>query len=128
MTMHTILQAAVHLCSVLADENEALAALDIPRANALLEAKRHATEMLVAAQRDNTLPATAEAMVQARNLDALAGRNKLLLERAIAAQHRVLGCIARAIPRAAGQVGRYGAGGRMQTPRSLPPMAHLSQI
>lgn len=128
MTTHATLQAAAALCSVLADENEALAAFDIPRANALLVAKRTATEGLVAAQRSQTLAATPDAIAQARRLDELAARNKQLLERAIVAQHRVMACIARAIPRATGQGGRYGAAGHMQMSRTTPPLALRAQI
>ena len=56
-------------------------------------------------------------------LAALAQTNKALLERAMAAQKRVIGCIARAVPRALGESRPYAANGRNQRPTQMPPIS-----
>jgi hypothetical protein len=106
--------AAARLAEVLAAENEALAALDLPRAGAMLGEKTRAADAFVAARQTfhGTLPDTGAA-APAR-LRALAVENRLLLERAITAQGRVIGVIARAVSRAMRDpvTTRYGAQGR----------------
>ncbi len=106
--------AAARLAEVLAAENAALAALDLPRAGALLAEKTRAADAFVAAGRASRgrLPGTGE--VTPVRLRALAAENQLLLQRTIAAQGRVIGIIARAVSRAVRDpaASRYGAHGR----------------
>jgi len=120
--MHT---AAGRLAEVLARENEALRAMDLPRAAALLVEKAAAMDALtaVAAAMPSGPPHPA-LPAAARRLESLAAENRLLLERALAAQQRVIGIIARA----AASVGRpasYGPrrplGARQA--RSGPPIS-----
>ena len=76
-------------------ENAALAALDLPRAAGMLADKQRAVaELRRRADRAGRRSEAAERM--ARRLQALAIENKRLLERAIAAQGRVIGVVARA--------------------------------
>ncbi len=118
--------ATLTLCRVLRAENAALQALNIPAANGLLAEKIAATDALTAALRPRMpLPDAARAEIAA--LVALAAENKLLLERAMLAQKRVLACIARAVPRALGQEGGYAASGRARPPQQMPPIALSSQ-
>jgi len=80
------------LAATLEAENAALTALDLRRAAGLLAEKQRAVAGFASGR---VLPATgAERMV--RRLEALAVENKRLLERAIAAQSRVIGVIASA--------------------------------
>jgi hypothetical protein len=93
------------LTDVLTLENAALAELDLPRAGAMLARKQRALADLVAVQ---TVPASHDSAERmARRLRALAIENKRLLERAIAAQGRVIGVIARAATATATPTG-YG--------------------
>ena len=86
-----LIAAATHLADVLVEENVALAALDLPRAVALLPRKQQA----VAAFTDG-LASGGAAELLAQRLRSLANENKTLLERAIAAQGRVIAVFARA--------------------------------
>ncbi len=82
------------LAKTLEAENSALASLDLPRAGSLLADKETAIAELAAAP---VAPGQREAAERvARRLRALAAENKRLLERAIAAQGRVLGVVAQA--------------------------------
>lgn len=119
--------AAARLCDVLAHENDALAVMDIPRATALLDAKRRAAEQLIRAQRRAALPATPANQALAARLVALSQANKSLLERAMLAQNRIMACIARALPKAAAQHSPYGARGTQPPPRSVRPVALFSR-
>ena len=94
------------LADTLAAENAALVALDLPRAGAMLARKQRALADLAAVQVTPVSHDSAERM--ARRLRALAVENKRLLERAIAAQGRVIGVIARAATATAAPTG-YGA-------------------
>ncbi len=115
------------LCDVLRDENAALSAMDIPEANRKLPEKLAATDALVAALRGKpVLPDTSREDVA--RLDRLAAENRALLERAMAAQKRVIGCIARAVPRALGQTRPYLASGQRQPPAQMPPISLSAQI
>ena len=89
-----MLTAGERLADTLTAENTALAALDLPRAGAMLARKQRALADLAAAQTVSASHDAAERM--ARRLQGLAIENKRLLERAIAAQGRVIGVIARA--------------------------------
>lgn len=122
-TDHPVIQAATALTAILAEENAALAALDIPLASLLVERKRAATDALLAAHRRGAAPATPDAIAIAGRLKQLADENKTLLERAMVAQNRVMACIAAAIPKTIGQDGRYGAGGTVAITRSMPAVA-----
>lgn len=88
-----LIAAGSLMADTLEAENAALAALDLPRAAGMLADKQRAVANLSAVQ---TAPASREAAERmARRLQALAIENKRLLERAIAAQGRVIGAIAR---------------------------------
>jgi hypothetical protein len=104
--------AASLLADILTQENAALAALDLPRAGAMLADKQRAAAGFIQAQ---AMPATAtqpEAAERlAQRLLSLAAENRTLLERAIAVQGRVIGVIARAAAPAVAPSG-YGAPGR----------------
>jgi hypothetical protein len=121
-----LIDAAVQLADALARENEALAALDLPRAAGMLADKQRAADAFLAAQ---TLlahgtpaePNTAAREVAAR-LGTLTAENRRLLERAIAVQGRVIGTLARAVR---SETLGYGAhGGR--TAASRPGAIALS--
>lgn len=111
-----MLSAAAWLSRVLAAENAALLALDIPAAAALLQEKLAAAHGLsVAAAEAGRSPArpssrgTPEAAGLALQLRDLAEENRRLLERAVLVQGRVLDMVARAASRNAAQAtGRYG--------------------
>ena len=118
--------ACAELSRVLRAENAALAAMDISRANALLQEKITATDALSAALKTRPeLPEAARAEIT--GLLALAAENKALLERAMLAQRRVLSCIARAVPKALGQAGNYNAGGKTRSLAQMPPITLSSQ-
>jgi len=106
--------AADRLAEVLAAENAALAALDLPRAGAMLAEKTHAADAYIAAEqasRGNI--AIVDAAVLAR-LRTLVAENQRLLQQAMTVQGRVIGIIARAVSRALRDpvATRYGAQGR----------------
>jgi hypothetical protein len=104
--------AAVQLADLLARENAALEAIDLPLAASMVpEKQRAASAFAVAAAAAGTLEGIHRAAAEdtARRLQALAAENKRLLERAIAVQGRLIGTIATALPPRAGP--RYGARG-----------------
>jgi hypothetical protein len=98
--------AAAALAEALAAENAALAAFDLGRAAAMLPAKQAAADALAA-----LLPATPEdaARPLAARLRDLLAENRVLLERAIRVQGRVLRLVAQALPQPLPR--RYGATG-----------------
>lgn len=122
MSLHPVMAAASALADVLAAENAALSRMDVPSANALLPAKQAATEALVSARRDGLPVADTVVLSQVERLTMLAAENKILLERAMAAQNQIMACIARAVPKAL-QNGRYGAGGHATPAQTIPPVA-----
>ena len=89
--------AADLLAATLAQENAALAALDLPRAAAMLADKQRAVAGFLAA-RDARRTAVQRAMLEplAQRLMSLSEANRALLERAIAVQRQVIGIVARA--------------------------------
>lgn len=89
-----LMEAGTALAETLEAENSALAVLDLPQAGAMLARKERALADLAAAQANKTSHDAADRM--ARRLHALALENKRLLERAIAAQGRVIEVVARA--------------------------------
>jgi hypothetical protein len=91
---HEAIAAGTLLAEMLEEENAALAALDLPRAAGMLGDKERAIAGLAAVQAPPPSRDAAERM--SRRLQALAAENKRLLERAIAAQGRVIEVIARA--------------------------------
>jgi len=117
------IDAAIRLADALARENEALAALDLPRAAGMLADKQRAADAFFAAQTllPDSAPGTPAREVAVR-LGMLAEENRRLLERAIVVQERVIGTLAHAVrPKALG----YGArGGR--TVASRPGAIALS--
>jgi hypothetical protein len=108
------------LAETLEAENGALAVLDLPRAGAMLERKRRALADLAAAQTVPTSRDPAERV--ARRLQALAIENKRLLERAICAQGRVIGVVARAAAPAMAPTS-YGAARPAVRPAALALLA-----
>jgi hypothetical protein len=121
-------RAAAILAEVLTAENAALAALDFPRAGALLAQKTRAAEAFAAAHAAMQLspqPASARMATPNRKpnlgttalhrLRALVAENQRLLEAAIKVQGRVIGVIAHAVTRALRPptTMRYGAHGRV---------------
>lgn len=110
-----LITAGGDLAELLVAENAALAALDLPRAVGMLPDKRRAAENFVAAQDMPIAPAQRDAAARvAHRLQALAQENKAHLTRAMAAQSRVIGMIARAAapPPSYGGASTYGSGAR----------------
>ncbi|HST75300.1 MAG TPA: hypothetical protein VLJ20_08010 [Acetobacteraceae bacterium] len=108
-----LIDAAIRLADALARENQALAALDLPRAAGMLADKQRAADAFLAAQAllQNGAPAAepnAAAKDVAARLGTLAEENRRLLERAIAVQGRVIGTLARAVRPAALGYGAHG--------------------
>jgi hypothetical protein len=86
--------AGTAMAEMLEAENCALTALDLPRAGAMLARKQRAlADLAAAAARANTQSHHAADRV-ARRLQSLAIENKRLLERALAAQGRVIEVVA----------------------------------
>jgi len=107
--------AAIRLADVLTRENAALAALELPRAAAMLAEKRTATQAftdLSAAAHTVTADDRGRLAGPVRQLRALAAENKALLERALAVQSRIVGVVAGAI-RAMPGPPRYRSTGEM---------------
>lgn len=112
--------AVQHLSRILAAENTALSAMDFAGAGALLAPKHAAADALAAAMRAASAgDATPDAMTE---LGALAEENRLLLNRAMRVQRRVLDLVARAA-RATPTVSRYGAGGQQKRGAVLGSLA-----
>lgn len=125
----TLIEAAVALADTLRRENLALAALDMAGAVRLLAEKQAATDRFMAAQ--GAASATGARLAEDRALlrqvaGALArqaSENRLLLERAMLVQSRVLGALAQAVPRALATTQHYTAAGAMRGTRRLPAVA-----
>ncbi len=120
-----LIAAASLLADTLAEENAALAALDLPRAAAMLADKQRAVAGFLAA-RDAQSVAMPDAVIEplARRLQSLSQENRTLLERAIAVQGRVIGVIARAAVPATAPSGYSAHGTAGYTAR--PPAFALS--
>ena len=109
--------AVTRLAAVLAQENAALAALDLPAIGALLPEKQAATAALTAARAAAEGARTAERLrPDAAQLAALAAETRRLLERAMTVQTRIMGLVARALPVTAAP--GYRAGGAPPATRS----------
>ena len=117
--------AAELLADTLEAENAALAALDLPAAGALLEEKRRATQRLCSARpADATHRRDAEQAMQ--RLRHLSEQNRVLLERAIAVQGRVIEIVASAAVQACATP-RYGAYGPIAG-SATPAMALRTRV
>ncbi|MCB4822324.1 hypothetical protein [Roseicella aerolata] len=129
MMLDALLAAGQRLAEALRAENEALAALDLPRAAGLATAKAQATDAFAAAYAAATKtgakaegPARQDAAVLTTRLQELGEENRRLLQRAIAIQSQVIETIAgAALPRAAAP--GYGAAGRPLAARQAPALA-----
>ncbi|MBK1662220.1 hypothetical protein [Paracraurococcus ruber] len=127
--MDSLLAAGRRLAEALRAENEALAALDLPRAAGLATAKAQATDAFAAAyaaaaktgaRADGARRQETEALTS--RLQALGEENRRLLQRAIAIQSQVIETIAgAALPKAAAP--GYGRAGRPAAPRQAPALA-----
>jgi hypothetical protein len=106
-----LIDAGNRLVDILMRENAALQALDLPRAAAMLAEKQQAVDAFAAA-RTAAVSAASRPLIEllAHRLQALAEENRLLLERSIAVQNRVIGVVARAASRVVAAP-CYGAGG-----------------
>jgi hypothetical protein len=122
----SLIVAARRLADVLDLENDALRAMDLRRATGLVADKTAAIAGLTAAG-DAAVGYDDPMMVTvARRLDGLARENRRLLERALAAQHRVIGIVVRAAASAGGAEAVYGAAGRMA--RASRPVALSTRV
>lgn len=101
--------AAELLADTLEAENAALAALDLPAAAALLEEKRRAMQSLHAAHSPDATHSGGARQAMER-LFRLSDQNRMLLERAMAVQGRVIEIVAGAAVQACATP-RYGAYG-----------------
>lgn len=132
--LHGLLAAGLRLAEALQAENEALAALDLPRAGSLAAAKIQASDAFGAAfaaaaklgaKAQGPERETAERLTE--RLKVLGVENRRLLERAILLQSRVIETIAAAAaPRAAPVT--YGAKGYRPVPRSAPAFAVSARV
>lgn len=111
-----MIAAGTQLAETLEAENAALSGLDLPRAAGLLADKQRAVAELAAAQATPASRDAAERM--ARRLQVLAVENRRLLERAMAAQGRVIELVARAAASATAPAG-YGSGRTAGRPAAL---------
>lgn len=120
MTQNPLIKATARLIDILQAENTELQSMDFKAAGRLLLAKQAATADLTAAQA-GALFAPAGLQILATQLNALADKNRGLLERAISVQSRVLGTVVRAA-QAVEPEPQYGPGGT-QPVRAIPAVA-----
>lgn len=98
-----LVDAAEYLAETLTQENSALAALDLKRAGTMLAVKERAVAAFTVALTGAPL---AEAdRPWASRLQSLTDENKVLLERAMAAQGRVMAVFAQAVAQPSGYCG-----------------------
>jgi hypothetical protein len=109
MSEDRLTKATIRLVDILQAENTELQAMDFKAAGRLLMAKQAATADLTAAQA-STLFAPAGLQALAQRLNELADENRMLLERAIAVQRRVLSTVVRAAQTVAPEP-QYGPSG-----------------
>jgi hypothetical protein len=126
-----IIMAAIQLAETLERENAALDALDIPCATRWIDAKSRALSDVQALITDSCTARDDERDVAeyvGRRLQAEVARNKRLLERALLVQGRIIGMIARAVPRAvAANASRYAPNGGMHSADLKQPIAVSSR-
>ncbi|HUZ65117.1 MAG TPA: hypothetical protein VMU82_15535 [Acetobacteraceae bacterium] len=124
-----LMATTLHLIETLEEENAALAALDLPRASALLAQKQRAAEgFTTACAAAPPCPADREAVrASADRLRRAASENQRLLAHAILVQGQVIGAVARAMaqPLAAP---RYGATGDLASGRRAAPVALSASV
>ena len=120
-----LLQVAQRLADVLDRENDALRVMDLRRAVGLLPEKTAAIADLTAAEGVGSTPSNPALVSIAARLDGLARENRLLLERAIGAQRRVIGIIVRA---AASVTVAPNYGGQGQRAHLKGPMALSTRV
>lgn len=132
--MDALLAAGQRLAEALRAENEALAALDLPRAAGLATAKMQASDAFAAAfvtarklGARAVGPARHSAAELTDRLQLLGDENRRLLERAIAVQSRVIETIAGAALPRSGAPG-YGAAGRPAGGRQPPAIAMAARV
>jgi hypothetical protein len=114
-----LIETVSSLSDTLARENAALDALDLAAAVAVLPDKRRALALLTDAAPVTVSSEQRPAMEAAlRRLRDLAGENRVLLQRALTVQSRVIDIVAGALPRAH-PGGRYSPSGA----RVIPPRA-----
>lgn len=107
----SLIETVSGLADTLARENAALEALDLSGAVAVLPEKRRALALLTEADAVSLTAEQRPAMELAlRRLRELASENRLLLQRALTVQSRVIEIVAGALPRPA-PGGRYAAPG-----------------
>jgi hypothetical protein len=127
--MDSLILAGQRLAEALRAENEALAALDLPRAATLAAGKIAASDAFAAAYAAQARhgaapegPMRQAAEVLAGRLEELGRENRRLLERAVALQSRVIETIAgAALPRAGTQ--GYAPDHRRGGARPVPALA-----
>lgn len=127
---HALSAAAADLAEILGHENAALAALDLARAGAMVDAKRRAAAAFAAAHaRLVAAGATPDGVWREQlhrvgeHLRALSLDNKRLLERALLVQGQVVGVLAQAARSVGAQAPRYGAAGTLVDAGRAVPMA-----
>lgn len=124
-----LIAAATRLADLLARENAALEAVDLAGAGRLAGEKAHVAEVFVQCQNEVASPSAVQ-RIALRDLGAqlsqLAQANRILLEREIIVQARVIGSLARAVPRAFAPA-RYGASGSPAAVGSLPAVALMAR-
>ena len=112
--MQDFVAAMLRLAEVLATENEALQAMNLPRAAAMLAEKEAALAAFSTASRSG--PASPALHGAAKQLKAAADENRRLLERAMTVQTGVLGIVAQAARSAKPAPSRYGRTGAYAPP------------
>ena len=117
-----LITAAVRLADIISQENQALRAMDLGGACALLGDKNAAAERFIATQPTGVAGLDQGAIrALTATLRGLAAENRVLLERAITVQGRVIGIVTRAGRLAASPVPpRYGPQGRPAATPSGP--------
>ena len=113
----SLTEAAGRLAAILRVENAALTSLDFARAGTLLAAKHAAADALAVAFQASARETAA--LPALRELSGLADQNRLLLQRAMRVQRRVLDLVARAA-RGGVKPARYGATGKMTSEQAAP--------
>ncbi len=117
-----LVDAAEHLAETLTQENSALAALDLRRAGAMLSVKERAVAEFTVALAGTTLDEADRPL--ASRLRSLTDENKVLLERAMAAQGRVMAVLAHAVTQQSGYAGpRVRASAERPIPFALAAQA-----
>lgn len=107
------LMAAENLAAILEDENQALAALDLPRAAGMLMAKTICIDEFQAQPANLCASDHATAVAMLERLAVLAAENRRLLDRGIKAQGQVIGVMANLV-RQTPMAPRYGAKGALR--------------